>query len=877
MTESRLPPQSPATTASRELQEAVAQHRQGRLKQAERLYRSVLRAAPGDPVANHNLGDLLLRKEQIVAALPHLLAALETEPTHGQYWVSYIDALIRAGRLDEARDTLGVGRQHGLHGDDIDALARRFTDSVAIEVRRGRPATGGAPSADEVHAMVRLFDAGSFVEAATGARAMTQRHPDHVFGWKVLGAALKNLGRHDEALQPMRQAVALAPRDAEAHNNLGAVLHDLGRMEEAEASYRRALEITPDLADAHFNRGVTLEALQRTDEAQRSYRAALAIRPGHADAWNNLGRLLRARDCGEEAAAAFRAALSIDPMSTQALGNLGMVLHELGKLTDAEDCYRRLLAIDPALAAVHSNLGAILHNQGRAEEAAVCYRHAIKLSPNLAEAHHDLGNTLKSLGRLDEAAESFREAHRLGLGDSRVKAELILPAIMGTRQEVLESRAQFERNLDQLIADRVEITDPLRNIGETSFYLAYQGMNDRELQVRLAQFYGQACPSLLHVAAHCARPAPQPGERVRVGFLSKFLYRHSVSLCFSRIIESLSMDEGFEVSLISSEAVDAALYPGFAGRTLRIQHDLEQARRSIAALELDVLVYLDIGMEPLSYFLAFSRLAREQCVLGGHPVTTGVANVDHFVSVASIEPAGADDHYSERLIRLPLPLAYFERPTVPARLRTRAELGLPEDRHVYMCPMKLQKIHPDFDEAISEILQLDDKGVVVLFEDDVHSYWKDALIGRFERTIQAEWRQRILFLPWLKDADAFFSAIAAADVVLDPFHFGLGSTAAVIAAAGTPLVTLAGAFMRGLVGAHYCRMLGAEECIANRPDEYVRIAVTIANDPQLRERLVAKVCDNCAFLYQSRDAGEVLADLLRSLAQVEAESTARCP
>lgn len=877
MTESMPPRQSALTTAGRDLREAVTHHRQERLQEAERLYRSVLQDEPGNPVANHNLGDLLLRKQGVVAALPHFLAALEAEPTHGRYWVSYIDALIRAGRADEARDTLEFGRQHGLHGDDIEALASRCAERVANEATRGRQPSHGQPPVDDIHATVRLFDAGSFAEAAIHARTMTRRFPTHFFGWKVLGSALKNMGRHEEALQSMQQAVALAPRDAEAHNNLGAALHDLGRLEEAEASYRKALEIAPNLADVHFNRGVTLEALRRPDEAQLSYRAALAIRPDHADAWNNLGMLLRAWGGLDEAEAAFRSALGIAPMSIKPLGNLGVVLHELGRVAEAEDCYRRLLAIDPDQAAVHSNLGAILHNQGRAEEAAACYRHALRLAPNLAEAHHDLGNTLKSLGRLDEAAESFREAHRLGLGDSRVKAELILPAIMGTRQEVLEIRARFERNLEQLIADRASIVDPLRNIGETSFYLAYQGLSDRDLQVRLAQFYGQACPSLLYVAEHCAGPAPRPGEKVRVGFLSKFLYRHSVSLCFSRIIESLSMDDGFEVSLISSEAVDAALYPRFAGRTLRIQHDLERARRSIAALELDVLVYLDIGMEPLGYFLAFSRLAREQCVLGGHPVTTGVANVDHFVSVASMEPADADDHYSERLIRLPMPLAYFERPTVPTRLRTRAELGLPEDRHIYMCPMKLQKIHPDFDEAISEILGLDDKGVVVLFEDDVHFYWKDALVGRFERTIEAGRRQRILFLPWLKDTDTFFSAVAAADVVLDPFHFGLGSTAAVIAAAGTPLVTLAGAFMRGRVGAHYCRMLGAEDCIANRPDEYVRIAVAVANDPRLRERLVTRVRDNCSFLYESRDAGEVLADLLRSLAQGEAESTARCP
>ena len=285
----------------------------------------------------------------------------------------------------------------------------------------------------------------------------------------------------------------------------------------------------------------------------------------------------------------------------------------------------------------------------------------------------------------------------------------------------------------------------------------------------------------------------------------------------------------------------------------------------IAEMELDILVYLDIGMEPLSYFLAFARLARAQCVLGGHPVTTGISNMDYFLSVDRTEPLDADAHYSEKLIRLPRPLVHFERPELPARLKTREELNLPTGRHIYMCPMKLQKLHPDFDEAIARILQLDDNGVVVLFEDDLRSWWKPALVRRFESTISAEHRKRILFLPWIMDPADFISAIAAADVLLDPFHFGIGSTVAMTSITGTPVVTRIGEFRRGRVGAYYCEMFDLAECIAEDTEGYARKAVEIASNQLLREKIRAKIFENSSALYEDLSPVEDLANFFYSI------------
>jgi hypothetical protein len=114
-----------------------------------------------------------------------------------------------------------------------------------------------------------------------------------------------------------------------------------------------------------------------------------------------------------------------------------------------------------------------------------------------------------------------------------------------------------------------------------------------------------------------------------------------------------------------------------------------------------VLVYADIGMDPLSYFLAFSRLAPAQCAMLGHPVTIGnpQCRLPHF------ERTFRKRRGRRTLQRAPgapgVAAVYIPRPLPPAARKSRAELGLPQDRTLYVCPMMLHKFHPDFDAAMA--------------------------------------------------------------------------------------------------------------------------------------------------------------------------------
>ena len=121
------------------------------------------------------------------------------------------------------------------------------------------PLTVKEPSFQEMNQLIILFNERRYSEMEAQARAMTQRFPDHGIGWKLLGAALKVQGEETKALEPMKKAAALLPKDAEVHNNLGVTLHGLGHLLEAEASYRRALDIRPDLASAHTNLGINIQ------------------------------------------------------------------------------------------------------------------------------------------------------------------------------------------------------------------------------------------------------------------------------------------------------------------------------------------------------------------------------------------------------------------------------------------------------------------------------------------------------------------------------------------------------------------------------------------------------------------------------------------
>ena len=348
-----------ALTTEQALQQGLAAQEGGELEEAERLYHGVLQSEPKHPDANHNLGLIAVSLNKVDVALPLFKTALEANPQKEQFWVSYIDALIKEKQFDSAKKVLDRGKKAGWTGEKVDALEEQLRPIVQA----------AGPSDAEINNLSLHYQNGQFDEAEKLALSFTERFPTHVYGWKILGATLKQTGRSQESLVPLQKVATLSPGDAAAHSNLGVVLKELERLEEAEASYRQAIALKPDYPAAHNNLGMTLTELGRLDEAEATCRQAIALKPDYAEAHYNLGNVLQEQDRFKEAEASYRQAIAFKPDFAEAHSNLGVVLNELDRLDEAERSYKQAIALMPDFVEAHYNLGVMLQTIGRHQEA----------------------------------------------------------------------------------------------------------------------------------------------------------------------------------------------------------------------------------------------------------------------------------------------------------------------------------------------------------------------------------------------------------------------------------------------------------------------------------------------------------------------------
>jgi len=740
-------------------------------------------------------------------------------------------------------------------------------------------------------------DAGRLDVSANICHQVLSAKPSDGAALHLLGAIFHLKGKQEEAIHHLELAAAAEPANATYLVTLGGNLAIAGQLDAALSRFQAATTCDPKLAAAHYNLGLALKHFRRFEEAIASFETALSISTGYVDAQANLAFCLL--QLGKIDEASGRALLALERTPNHALATTVIAatnatatgLHQLGssylaagqqKLAKA--CFRFLVSRFPATVDVLSALALLESYDLEMVEALATARKAVAKDPASAGAHMTLGQVCAMLGLYDEAYEALDRSNSIRpLLGARVRRDLLLPAIMGTVEEVDASRRIFDANLDTMGREGLHTADPYLEMGFVFFYLAFHAKNDTALLRKLARFFETTAPSLRYVASHVSTTAPAVrGAKRRVGFYSKFVYTHSVSMCFGKVVNAIQSSGDLEVILISPKQCDpltaSTMYSSLADGLVQISEELDAARTKIAALELDALVYLDIGMDPFSYQLAFSRLAKVQCVMAGHPSTTGIPAIDYFLSTADIEPLDAQKHYTEKLVRLDHGTTHFFKPDLPATWKGREDLGLPMQGNLYFCPVMLQKIHPDFDAAVEQILLSDPEGRVVFVESGFAPPWADILRRRFDRNISSAVRDRVVFVPWFNSTADFLAALRASNVILDPFHFGIGTTTLHLSAVGTPFVTMPGEFSRGRCGYALAKTLEIDDCIALSASDYVAKAVGIATSPALRSEIHLKIMSNSSRVFGDKGAAKALASkLLELIEQPSDQENKSCP
>ncbi|MBV8653487.1 MAG: tetratricopeptide repeat protein [Alphaproteobacteria bacterium] len=640
----------------------------------------------------------------------------------------------------------------------------------------------------------------------------------------------------------------MAAKAAASSFAAGLELHRAGRIEEAAGVYRDILAAEPEHVDALSHLGIAHQQRGEYQEAAALLERAAQKSPKVPNIWSNFGVVLAALGRLDEAIEAYRRAVALAPHFTDALYNLGNLHSRLGDLAEAEACYRKAIATRPDHADAWNNLGNAIKNDADMSGAIAAYSKAIELKPDYTVALGNLGNLLRREGRLDEALPFLdRAVASSPRAEPRFLRALAIPPIIESRAGITACRAALERNLEALEASRPSLRG---EVDLTNFFLAYHGLNNRDLHRRIAALYAAACPSLGHVAAHC-RGWRRPGKRVKIGFISGHLRQHSIGNTTRGLIARLDRQRFESHALFLGPIVDdkvSRFIREAAEVSVVVATELARAREAVGALELDILFYQDIGMEPFSYFLAFSRLAPVQCVSFGHPDTTGIPAMDYFISNDLFEPPGAEAHYSERLFQLHDlgTLAYYYRPEMP-QPKSRAELGLPLEGRLYLCPQTLFKLHPDFDDIAVDILRRDRAGHLVLIRQGV-PHWATLTRQRLER-LASDVMDRIHFIP-PQPGSNFLALLAAADVVLDTVHFNGMNTSLEALSVRTPVVTLPTDQQRGRHTQGMYRKMGLTDCIAADAADYAAIAMCIAGDPGYRQELSRRIGERNGVLFE---------------------------
>ncbi|SJZ34458.1 Predicted O-linked N-acetylglucosamine transferase, SPINDLY family [Trichlorobacter thiogenes] len=561
----------------------------------------------------------------------------------------------------------------------------------------------------------------------------------------------------------------------------------------------------------------------------------------------------------DEALAILKDCLEQAPDNADLRYEYGNLLFDAGRIEEAANCFRQQLALNPVDASALLMLGRALHRLKKPKEALHFFRQAQRLAPGLPVVHLMAGITALESHFWDEAKAAFNRV--LAIEPANLSARLCLCM---SRLEMFSGTAELENGRKAYEAALRELTqsvilDTQENIDRafeavgimSTFFLPYQGRDDRELQELYGSWLCRIMAAKFPQYQKLYAQPPALGEKLRIGLVSGHLFNHSVWKIVARgwckyLDHSKFMLFSYHTGDISDAATD----------DVRLFSDVLIKESSVGAMaeiisrhKPHLLIYPGLSMEPQSSRLAALRLAPVQCVSWGHPVTSGLPTMDYYISSDLMEPSDGEQHYTEKLVRLPNLSVCYEPLPLPGPLPPTKLPGINEGDITFLCCQNLMKYLPQYDDIFPAIAcQVPTAKFIFLKFSQTHL---DCFQGRLKEAflrygLEAE--KHLVFYP-LVNSLTYAVLNAEVTIYLDSIGWSGGNTTFESLPFDKPIVTLPGDFMRGRHTAAILTMMEVHETIASDKDDYVRIAVRLANDLEWRRMISQKIAANKCKVY----------------------------
>ena len=615
----------------------------------------------------------------------------------------------------------------------------------------------------------------------------------------ALGIARMQAGDFAGGVQALRAALALAPGTLALRLHLASALTEAGDVRGAAAELDACLAARPDWPEARMQRAIVCLRAYDGPGAYADFSWWTQAQPGNANAWRGLAEAAELEGRFDEARAARERELALAPNDLERRREQGMALSRMGSNLEARAALEQVLAAHPG-------------------DLSARWVHW-----NLTPFTYT------------DAAD-----------------------VAAWRAQWLEGLGAFEA-MDIAQLDRAAVADAL--VLMPNFFVHYQGGDLAPLQRRygalVSRWANHAFPGVV------ARAQPRSSGRLRIGIASAYLRNHTVWGLFERWITELDR-ERFEVFAFALGPVEDEVTATVRASVDRLVRGHTTNAAWVAALQeadLDALVWLDIGMDGLTQMLAALRFAPVTAMAWGHPVTSGLPSVDHFVSGDAMEPEGAEAHYAEHLVRLPgLGISYPHPDDGEGAARTTRDGTSPR----LFCAQSIYKFQPRNYELIVRLAQALPDAHFDFVPHPAPAAREE--LGRRLRTAFAaasmDFDARATLHPF-RPREQFIALMRDADVMVDTFGWSGGHTTLEALSTDLPVVTSPGEFMRARHTFGMLRMLGLDGELAARDlDHYVAIVVRLVRDREFHAACVATIRARKHVLYEDRAPIRALGDFL---------------
>ena len=692
---------------------AIASFQAGKLYDAERCFKEVLRHQPKHVAVLNLLSVLLTHLKRYTEAEAYIKAALELNSNSDTTFYNYGLILKALKRPNEALERFSqalsinatVAETWNNRGTVLNDLKRYddavvdFNKAIVLQPNYSEAFCNKGKSLSEL----KRFD-----EAFAAYDKALALKPDLAEAWLGRGNVFANLKRSDDALAAYDKALALEPDLAEAWGGRGNVFADLKRHDDAFAAYDKALALKPDLAEAWLGRGNVFANLKRSDHALAAYDKALALEPDLAEAWGGRGNVFADLKRHDDAFAAYDKALALKPDLAGAWNGRGNVFADLKHSDDALAAYDKALALEPDLAGAWSGRGNVFADLRRHDDAFAAYDKALALKPDLAEAWLGRGYLFANLKRYDDAFAAYDKALAL-------KPDLI--SVEGARlhsKMIICDWSNFSIECEHLISSAKN------NETNTDPFVLLTISASPEDQLKFAKLW--ISKKYPRSNKQLWRGEVYKHDTIRIAYVSADFHQHAVPYLTAGMFEHHDRSK-FEITAISLGPDDLSeirrrLKNAFTQFIdVRAFSDAEIASR-IKNAEIDVLVNLAGFTLGERSGLFARRPAPIQINYLGYASTMGASYIDYLIADATLIPPSQQVNYSEKIVYLPnsyMPHDDLQR-FISDRSFDRAEFGLPKGAFVFCCFNNTYKLNPHTFEVWMKILKMVQGSVLWLSE-----------------------------------------------------------------------------------------------------------------------------------------------------------------